>query len=36
MTLFDALLISLQSSSAFNRDDVVPPAALLWPDEKRL
>src|SRR4051794_28697811 len=34
-TVFDALLISLQSSTAFNRDDVVPPAALLWPDEKR-
>jgi hypothetical protein len=35
LTVFDALLDSLQKSADFNRDDTVPPAAVLWPDEKR-
>src|SRR5438552_9262975 len=35
MTVLDALLASLQKAADFNRDDVVPPAAILWPDEKR-
>lgn len=34
-TVFDALLAALQSVAAYNTDDVVPPAAILWPDEKR-
>lgn len=35
MTLFDHLLASLQNAADYNRDDTVPPAAVLWPDEKR-
>src|SRR5947208_11763955 len=35
MTVLDALLASLQKAADFNRDDTVPPAAVLWPDEKR-
>jgi hypothetical protein len=35
MTVFDALLASLQKAADYNRDDTVPPAAVLWPDEKR-
>jgi hypothetical protein len=35
VTVFDAVLASLQKSADYNRDDVVPPAAILWPDEKR-
>lgn len=34
-TVFDALLASRQKAADFNRDDTVPPAAVLWPDEKR-
>jgi hypothetical protein len=34
-SVFDALLASLQAAASFNRDDAVPPAAILWPDEKR-
>ncbi len=34
-TAFDALLASLQKAADFNRDDVVPPVAVLWTDEKR-
>ena len=34
-TVFDTLLAALRSSAAYNRDDVVPPAVMLWPDEKR-
>jgi hypothetical protein len=34
-TVLDALLAALQSVAAYNTDDVVPPAAVLWPDEKR-
>lgn len=34
-TVFDALLASLQKAADYNRDDTVPPAAVLWPDEKR-
>ena len=33
-TMFDALLTSLSKVSDYNRDDTVPPAAVLWPDEK--
>jgi hypothetical protein len=33
--VLDALLASLQKAADFNRDDVVPPAAILWPDEKQ-
>ncbi len=35
MTVFDSILGALQKAAAYNRDDVVPPAAILWPDEKR-
>ena len=34
-TVFDALVDSLRKASVFNKDDVVPPAAVLWTDEKR-
>lgn len=34
-TVFDAVLAALQKATDYNRDDVVPPAAILWPDEKR-
>ena len=34
-TIFDALVASLQAAATFNRDDVLPPTAVLWPDEKR-
>ncbi|HEV3255328.1 MAG TPA: BREX-1 system phosphatase PglZ type B [Gemmataceae bacterium] len=34
-TVLDALLAALQNAADFNRDDIVPPAAILWPDEKR-
>ena len=34
-TVLDSLLTSLQKAADFNRDDTVPPAAVLWPDEKR-
>ena len=34
-TLFDSLLGALKRSADYNRDDTVPPAAVLWPDEKR-
>ena len=34
-TVFDDLIDSLRKASVFNKDDVVPPAAVLWTDEKR-
>lgn len=34
-TVFDSLLASLRKAADYNRDDTVPPAAVLWPDEKR-
>jgi hypothetical protein len=34
-TVFEALLAALQGAAAYNTDDVVPPAVILWPDEKR-
>jgi len=34
-TVFDALVDSFQKAAVFNKDDVVPPAAILWTDEKR-
>jgi hypothetical protein len=34
-TVFDALLASLLKAAEYHRDDAVPPAAILWPDEKR-
>jgi hypothetical protein len=35
MTVFDALIASIRSAAVYNKDDVVPPAAILWTDEKR-
>src|SRR5437764_11962680 len=35
VTVFDALLASLQKAADYNRDDTVRPVAVLWPDEKR-
>lgn len=35
MTIFDSLLSALQKAADYNRDDTLPPAAVLWPDEKR-
>lgn len=34
-TFFDTLLAALHKAADYNRDDTVPPAAVLWPDEKR-
>jgi hypothetical protein len=34
-TVLDALVTALGQAADFNHDDVVPPAAVLWPDEKR-
>lgn len=34
-TFLDSLLGAPQRSADYNRDDIVPPAAVLWPDEKR-
>jgi hypothetical protein len=34
VTLFDSLLSALQKAAEYNQDDTVPPAAVLWPDEK--
>ena len=34
-TVIDAILASLQKAAEYYRDDSVPPAAILWPDEKR-
>jgi hypothetical protein len=33
-TVFDALVDALKGGSAYNRDDVVSPAAILWPKGK--
>lgn len=35
MTFFDTLLAALAKAADYNRDDTVPPAAILWPDENR-
>jgi hypothetical protein len=35
MTVFDSILGALQKVADYNRDDTVPPAAILWPDERR-
>jgi hypothetical protein len=34
-TVLDTLLASIPKAADYNRDDVVPPAVILWPDEKR-
>src|SRR3954453_15709833 len=34
-SVFVALLASVQKAADFNRDDMTPPAAILWSDEKR-
>jgi hypothetical protein len=34
-TVFDTLLKSLQRAADYHSDDAVPPAAILWPDEKK-
>ena len=34
-SVLDELMASLVSATACNKDDVVPPAVFLWPDEKR-
>lgn len=35
MWAVDAIIESLKAAAVYNRDDVEPPAAILWPDEKR-
>lgn len=35
VTLFDSLLYAIKKAAEYNRDDTVPPAAVLWPDERR-
>jgi hypothetical protein len=34
-SVFAALLASVQKAADYNRDEMVPPAAVLWPDERR-
>jgi hypothetical protein len=34
-TVLNSLLASIWKAAEYNRDDVVPPAVILWPDEKR-
>jgi hypothetical protein len=34
-SVFAALLASVQKAADYNRDDTLPPAAVLWTDEKR-
>jgi hypothetical protein len=34
-TVFDALIEAISRAAVFNKDDVVPPAAVLWTDERR-
>ena len=34
-TVFESVQSSLQRASDFNQDDTVPPACILWTDEKR-
>ena len=34
-TVLDSLLASIGKAADYNRDDAAPPAAVLWPDEKR-
>ena len=34
-TVLDAMISSLGKAAVFNKDDVVPPVAVLWTDEKR-
>ncbi len=34
-TVLDALLASLQKAAEYNQNDTVPPAAVLWTDERR-
>jgi hypothetical protein len=35
ISVLDSVLGALQRAADYNRDDVAPPAAVLWPDEKR-
>jgi hypothetical protein len=35
LTVLDSLLASIQRAADHNRDDTVPPGAILWTDEKR-
>src|SRR5579875_1631696 len=35
VTVFDALVDALRAAAVYNQDDMVAPAAILWPDEKR-
>ena len=34
-SVLDELMASLEGATVCNKDDVVPPAVVLWPDEKR-
>jgi hypothetical protein len=35
MTLIDAIIHSLSQAGEYNRDDMVAPAMILWPDKER-
>jgi hypothetical protein len=35
VSVFHSVLCALQKAADYNRDNTVPPAAVLWPDEKR-
>src|SRR5262249_7977251 len=34
-SVFDALIDAIPRAAAYNKDDAVPPAAVLWTDERR-
>src|SRR5208337_53518 len=34
-SVLDSILGAIQKAADYNSDDVAPPAAVLWPDEKR-
>ncbi len=35
ISVLDSIIVALANAADYNRDDTVPPAAVLWPDEKR-
>jgi hypothetical protein len=35
LTVLDALAEALRAAGRYNRDDKVPPAAILWPDPEK-
>lgn len=35
ITVFESLVAAIQKATEYNSNDTLPPAAVLWPDEKR-